>query len=77
MSPGLVELELQFIDDGSLKLGHQVVPVESVLAGDIHAAGERDPAVDDGCLDVVAGEPGIVGLPDLDPGFVLEEAMHG
>ena len=58
--------QVRLIDDRATNFHHQIMPVVSILAADVHATNKRDFPVDYGCLGVISGQPWIGQCANLD-----------
>ena len=78
MRPRAIELVTENADDGPAQFHHQVVPDVPILAADVHSARKCHVTINNGRLDVIAGnEPRVLRLPDIDAGIDFQEFAHG
>jgi len=57
--PGFVEFKLEFCNNRTLNLHHQVVPIVTILTTNVHTAHESQPLVDNGGFYMISGKPWI------------------
>ena len=72
--PFPIEIVLDQVNHGAGQLQHQVMPLPAVFPADVHAADERDLAIDDRRLDMVTGHPRIGQHPGFNRGPISKIA---
>ena len=74
--PCFVGVVLQVIDDRPGHFHHEIMPVITVFAANVHATNEGDLLVDDRGFSVIASSPGDCTAAEFYPGAAFHVLLH-